>query len=933
MPIFTSAVVTPTQGSLETAITAYADANSAANTVAVYANSNVILNSANLNFNNTDSISVSVTPNTVNQANIAFSVRNRLGIGTNNPSANLHVIGNTLITTDLTVAGNLFVEGNTTTLNVQTLEIEDNDIVLNANTTGSPTLNATITIDRGTSTNTFLRWNEVTDRWGWSDNGTTFEAFEDLVKVSGDTMTGSLNVTAGGVNISSGGLAVTGGANVVSGGLAITGGANVISGGLAVTGGANIAGGSNITNGIVVTGGATISGNTNFDSGTLFVDSVNDRVGVGITNPTSSLHVVGSGSLDSGSILLGASSVFGKLWLANTSLGTNIDNTRDLLRLHTTTGNADSLDFFKLRDGAGSSWDSAGWRIQEKVDATWMGWMQFNGNGLTGGISFGTGTNTTSPRSVAERMRINNDGNVGIGTTSVDAKLRVDGDVKFVTKSGSFSWDNGLMLYDAAATNRWQILHDGSNGNILRIAYNSTEYVRIDTGGRVDLFQGNIYAKSFIDADDYSYYVNPGATASPSALFAGNVGIGLTSPGVKLDVSGTVRASSQLISTVATGTAPLAVSSTTVVTNLNADTIDGYDSSTLVQTSNNSSQTTLWNPYGQYYTSVWGVGNDFNNFVNSGSYHVDNAASNHASAGSYGYLRIWRHIGSNYLLQEFTPSGSAVSTWRRLGQDNGSGSRIWTSWSKYWSDGNDGAGSGLDADLLDGAQGSSYLRSDQSATNSVDLRSPNFYISADTNNRFGQGLLILRNSSPTVYFQDTDHNSAMLHNNSNLLYVLRGGNDTTSWSQVSGQWPFIFNLSNNDATCGGSFAAIGNVTAYSSDRRLKTNIQNIPNALDKVLSLNGVTFDWIDKVKEFGFTPDTMTNDAGVIAQEVQKVLPQAVKPAPFDHQWNNDNNSYVSKSGEEFVTVQYEKLVPLLIEAIKELKKEIEDLKSNRNV
>jgi hypothetical protein len=62
----------------------------------------------------------------------------------------------------------------------------------------------------------------------------------------------------------------------------------------------------------------------------------------------------------------------------------------------------------------------------------------------------------------------------------------------------------------------------------------------------------------------------------------------------------------------------------------------------------------------------------------------------------------------------------------------------------------------------------------------------------------------------------------------------------------------------------------------------------------------------------------------GVIAQEIEIVLPEAVKPAPFDIDENN-----ISLSGEDYKTVQYEKIVPLLIEAIKELKREIDDLKS----
>jgi hypothetical protein len=113
----------------------------------------------------------------LNVANTAYFSGN-VGIGITSPTSALHVVGNTLITQDLTVSGNLLIEGNTTTFNVQTLEIEDNDIVLNSNTTGVPSLNASITIDRGSSTNTFLRWNESADKWGWSDDGSIFYTFD-----------------------------------------------------------------------------------------------------------------------------------------------------------------------------------------------------------------------------------------------------------------------------------------------------------------------------------------------------------------------------------------------------------------------------------------------------------------------------------------------------------------------------------------------------------------------------------------------------------------------------------------------------------------------------------------------------------------------------------------------------------------------------------
>jgi hypothetical protein len=128
----------------------------------------------------------------------------------------------------------------------------------------------------------------------------------------------------------------------------------------------------------------------------------------------------------------------------------------------------------------------------------------------------------------------------------------------------------------------------------------------------------------------------------------------------------------------------------------------------------------------------------------------------------------------------------------------------------------------------------------------------------------------------------------------------------------------------NMIVVGGAITATDNITAYASDKRLKENIIPIDNALNKVQQLNGIHYSWKPEVKELGFNPSKM-NDTGLFAQEVQSVLPDAVKLAPFD---DNDGTSI---SGENYLTVQYEKVVPLLVEAIKELKKEIEELKNNK--
>jgi hypothetical protein len=127
----------------------------------------------------------------------------------------------------------------------------------------------------------------------------------------------------------------------------------------------------------------------------------------------------------------------------------------------------------------------------------------------------------------------------------------------------------------------------------------------------------------------------------------------------------------------------------------------------------------------------------------------------------------------------------------------------------------------------------------------------------------------------------------------------------------------------------------GDVTANTSDRRLKKNVVNIDSPLEKISKINGVYFNWNETAKEL-MDRDTEVRDIGFIAQEVQAVLPEIIRPAPFDSELDKENSSaenkiYKSKSGEDYLTIQYEKIVPLLVECIKELKSEIEELKKNR--
>jgi len=114
----------------------------------------------------------------------------------------------------------------------------------------------------------------------------------------------------------------------------------------------------------------------------------------------------------------------------------------------------------------------------------------------------------------------------------------------------------------------------------------------------------------------------------------------------------------------------------------------------------------------------------------------------------------------------------------------------------------------------------------------------------------------------------------------------------------------------------GNLTVSGDVVAYGSpsDKRLKENIKPIKSALDKVEKLQGVTFDWKDKKQNKAYDPDQdWKHDIGFIAQDVQKVVPELVRE-------NEDG----------MLSMRHQGIAPILLEAIKELKAEIEELKKH---
>jgi hypothetical protein len=147
-------------------------------------------------------------------------------------------------------------------------------------------------------------------------------------------------------------------------------------------------------------------------------------------------------------------------------------------------------------------------------------------------------------------------------------------------------------------------------------------------------------------------------------------------------------------------------------------------------------------------------------------------------------------------------------------------------------------------------------------------------------------------------------------NSNHFLTFVDSNNNSATNEDLYTSTRLYYNPSTNN---GGLFCR-DDITAFAgsaSDDSLKKNKKVLDNALEKVLSLDGFTFNWNDKAIELGFSSDV--RQVGVSAQKVQESLPEAVKEEKLDD--------------ESILLVKYEKLVPLLIEAIKEQNQKIESL------
>jgi hypothetical protein len=331
---------------------------------------------------------------------------------------------------------------------------------------------------------------------------------------------------------------------------------------------------------------------------------------------------------------------------------------------------------------------------------------------------------------------------------------------------------------------------------------------------------------------------------------------------------------------------------------LDADTVDGLHASSfepanstiIHQGSDISSQD--WNVF------IDGTEASWNTVVNA-------SGSNKPPNYTYGQsLSISKSTQAKFQLYASHTASAGNGLYYRSGWNTD-----YKAWVEIWDSGNDGSGSGLDADTVDGVQASSFVRSDADDTKTGVL---NLQANLDMRNDSATAARYIhlpRGGGITLYGDGNIHHGIFSRNEGmnatddiiissyNGLHIdLDSNNNNTTGSNFTigkhntATSQFTFNGETSDLTVS------GNVTAYS-DKRLKDNIETLDGS--KVYDMRGVSF---TKEGRAG---------SGVVAQELQAVAPELV---------NEDG---------EYLSVAYGNVVGYLIEAIKELKTEVDDLKT----
>ena len=255
--------------------------------------------------------------------------------------------------------------------------------------------------------------------------------------------------------------------------------------------------------------------------------------GFAVTATFSNTFTVGNAAFfaANGNVGIGTSGPSYKLVVENTSLGNTAGDIKNAIQLFTTTTNGDSLNIFKLRTSNGTTWQTASWRLQQRVDVDWHGYIEFNGNN-NNGISFGTGSSSVGPNSIQERMRIDSAGRVikpyqpafrATGTATKDgSNYLFNFNAVPVNVGGHYNNSNGRFTAPVAGVYAFYYqLYTGAGTMGFTIRKNGSQIAFVDFGSTFGMHPGTFVIDSLAAGDYVQVLVSAGPAGDINDFFCG----------------------------------------------------------------------------------------------------------------------------------------------------------------------------------------------------------------------------------------------------------------------------------------------------------------------------------------------------------------------------------------------------------------------------
>ena len=487
----------------------------------------------------------------------------------------------------------------------------------------------------------------------------------------------------------------------------------------------------------------------------------------------------------------------------------------------------------------------------------------------------------------AERVRIDSSGNVGIGTTSPQSQLHI-----YKSNSGGIGGELRLDNNNAAVGNKTRILFsDGGGGS-----------ASFDRAAIVAQTEASPYKGQLQFQTGYATLITKMIITGD-----GNVGIGTTSPGAKLDIH------------TATNTNGLLIREDSDDSITHNFYIDSSDNGVGVLYANGQSAKIQLNTAGNSYFNGGNVG--IGTTAPDTNLHIEDSnpfltlRGNSAAYSNAGIQLISGHASNNRALGIFHYVENSDVEWFAGLPYSGNDEYVINRNTGYTVPSSQSSPAGI------GASAGRLLTVKSSGNVGIGTTAPQqaLHIKGATN-----GLMMLEgdndNGIAGCYYKTEDTDDTM--NRTKGFFGFQGNN---TWG-LGYFTMWLDNVGDNGTVTAseerfrwerdGDFHADGDVIAYStttpSDIRLKTDVETIESASKKVSKLRGVEYTW-SKGKLAG------QREIGLIAQEVEAVVPEVVKEKKLPL-WDD--------SGESYKTVDYDKLVALLIESNKEMQEEIKKLK-----